>query len=199
MVIVSDNARAVQPFYGPNLTISNANIGALLYTGGWGAAGLQWHHNWLHDASEKCLRGDDQSENMTVHHNVIFNCGKAPVTDARSETAGYGVVLKGNGHVAYANTVYAAEAEEWCLSNCVEKLKAFRPQYQPRQMQNTRSHFFNSIGANMSGACECNKTTPPGGKFEGWYHGSDLDLRDPEHFDFRPTPQSRLVKGGVVV
>jgi hypothetical protein len=43
---------------------------AALYTGGWDTAGLEWHHNWIHDATEKCARADDQSRNMSVHHNV---------------------------------------------------------------------------------------------------------------------------------
>ena len=45
---------------------------AALYTGGWDTAGLEWHHNWIHTATEKCARADDQSRNMSVHHNVIW-------------------------------------------------------------------------------------------------------------------------------
>ena len=37
---------------------------AALYTGGWSCAGVHWHHNWVHDATEKCVRADDQSRNM---------------------------------------------------------------------------------------------------------------------------------------
>ena len=29
---------------------------AALYTGGWNTAGLEWHHNWIHTATEKCAR-----------------------------------------------------------------------------------------------------------------------------------------------
>lgn len=43
---------------------------AALYTHGWQAAGTLWVQNWVHDMTEKCVRGDDQSRNMTVHHNV---------------------------------------------------------------------------------------------------------------------------------
>ena len=68
-----------QPMAGRDLEVAFCHIhhggligkdSAALYTGGWNAAGLHWHHNWVHDASEKCMRGDDQSRNMTVHHNV---------------------------------------------------------------------------------------------------------------------------------
>ena len=45
---------------------------ALLYGGGWSTAGMKWHHNWIHDGSEKCLRADDQSRNISAHHNGSF-------------------------------------------------------------------------------------------------------------------------------
>ena len=44
-----------------------------------------WHHNWVHDAREKCMRGDDFNLNLTAHHNVLWNCGM-PHDD--SNTAG---------------------------------------------------------------------------------------------------------------
>lgn len=34
-----------------------------------------WHHNWIHDCYGKCARGDDNTVNLNLHHNVIFNCG----------------------------------------------------------------------------------------------------------------------------
>ena len=53
-----------------------AKDSAALYTSGWEAAGVEWDHNWVHDVSEKCVRADDQSRNLSVHHNVVFNCGR---------------------------------------------------------------------------------------------------------------------------
>ena len=32
-----------------------------------------WHHNWVHDTTEKCLRFDDQSENASIHHNGVYS------------------------------------------------------------------------------------------------------------------------------
>ena len=70
-----------QPMAGRRLEVSFTHIHhggmigmdtAALYTGGWSSAGLHWHHNWVHDASEKCLRADDQSANMTVHRESLF-------------------------------------------------------------------------------------------------------------------------------
>ena len=37
-----------------------------------------WHHNWVHDARDKCARGDDGTVDLSFHHNVVFNCGGAP-------------------------------------------------------------------------------------------------------------------------
>ena len=119
---------------------------AALYSGGWAAAGTHWHHNWVHDTTEKCLRFDDQSENASVHHNVMYNCGE-PEYDPSSHTAsGFGLVAKGDGHLIYANTIFQTNASDMCLSSCVEKLKPFRRQY-PRVEQNVHTQVFNTAAA----------------------------------------------------
>ena len=48
---------------------------------------------WIHDASEKCVRGDDYNLNLTVHHNVIWNCGDVR---ERNFFAATGCILKGD-------------------------------------------------------------------------------------------------------
>ena len=175
---------------------------ALLYTGGWSAAGLHWHHNWIHHATEKCARGDDQSRNMSVHHNVIFNCGLAPLDDIQSKIAGYGLVLKGNGHTVYQNTIFSANFSELCLPSCVERLKGFRPQY-PRMEQNTlaATQVFNSAAHVLSAACGCNKTSPVGGNRTAIFNGElqTLQLNDPSTRDYRPAKGSPLIDAGAVV
>lgn len=89
---------------------------AAIYTGGLNAAGCHWHHNWVYSHREKCLRGDDQSKNATIHHNVAFNCAQ-PVDD--DNHMGYGLIIKGNGHVIYANTFFQSKTAEICIPNCV--------------------------------------------------------------------------------
>ena len=32
----------------------------------------EWHHNWVHDCLAKCVRGDDFTKNLSMHHNVIW-------------------------------------------------------------------------------------------------------------------------------
>lgn len=90
---------------------------AALYSGGWAAAGQEWHHNWVHDTTEKCLRFDDQSENATIHHNVLYNCGQPASDPSSAFNSGHGIVLKGDGHIVYANTIFQTNYTEMCISN----------------------------------------------------------------------------------
>jgi len=73
-----------------------------LYSGGWATAGTHWHHNWVHDHREKCVRLDDQSRNATLHHLVAWNCGMG-TQGGTQRHAGIGLILKGDGHTVYAN------------------------------------------------------------------------------------------------
>jgi hypothetical protein len=82
----------------------------------------EWRYNWVHHIRDKCVRGDDGSLNMSVHHNIIFHCGArvvlGPLTsNAQGNSAhellqpvarvsGCGVMLKGDNHLLYANTVW---------------------------------------------------------------------------------------------
>eukprot|EP00054_Salpingoeca_dolichothecata_P025683 m.180955 g.180955 ORF g.180955 m.180955 type:complete len:85 (-) comp25436_c1_seq8:132-386(-) len=63
------------------------------------------------------LAADDQSRNTTMHHLVAWNCGE-PLRDQNN--AGYGLVLKGNGHVLYANTFLDATSADMCIPDCAE-------------------------------------------------------------------------------
>ena len=179
---------------------------AALYTGGWASAGLHWHHNWIHDASEKCLRADDQSRNMTVHHNVIYNCGWSAGgsgdINVASSQAGIGIILKGDGHVTYANTVLDTNYTELCMPGCIEPVKSFRHQY-PFVTQNRRTQIFNTAARRDFGfPCSCHNRSDlnyPGGSVKAIYGGTDLKLSDPAHLDFRPTANSPLVDAGAVV
>ena len=73
---------------------------------------------------------------------MIYDCGES-FTDVQSRSSGFGLVLKGNGHTVYANTIWGANESAVCLPSCVERLKAFRPQF-PRQLQNDRTQLFNT-------------------------------------------------------
>eukprot|EP00937_MAST-01D_sp_MAST-1D-sp2_P003459 g3459.t1 len=199
-----------QPMVGRRLEVANCHIfngarvgedTAALYSGGWSAAGQLWHHNWVHDTTEKCLRFDDQSENATIHHNVVYNCGQPSSDPSSAFNSGLGLVAKGDGHVIYANTIFQTNFSEMCLSNCIEKYKPFRNQY-PRIMQNVHSQVFNTVANRSNGRCECSADTPPGGNLTGIYSAGEtaeqLGLVDIANHDYRPRATSPLVDAGVV-
>ena len=199
-----------QPMAGRRLEVAythifnGARVGedtAALYSGGWAAAGVVWHHNWVHDTTEKCLRFDDQSENATIHHNVVYNCGEPTSDPSSASNSGIGLVAKGDGHVIYANTIFQTNYTEMCLSNCIEKLKPFRNQY-PRIMQNAHSQIFNTVANSSKATCECSGNTPPGGNLTGIYRKAEtaeqLGLMDVSNHDYRPKASSPLVDAGVV-
>jgi hypothetical protein len=135
--------------------------------------------------TEKCLRFDDQSENASIHHNVVYNCGTPKFDPSSGTSSGVGLVAKGDGHLIYANTIFHANASELCLSSCVEKLKAFRKQY-PRVGQNVRTRVFNTAAARSVGRCGCPSGSPPGGNFSAVFTGADLGLADVAAHDYRP-------------
>ena len=166
--------------------------------------GLHWHHNWVHDASEKCIRADDQSRNMTVHHNVAFNCGEVEMDD-KSFNSGLGLIIKGDGHVIYANTLFRSNYTGLCLPGCVEPLKAWRHQYPRDPQQNSRSQVFNvATNGDKGYPCSCHNGTaphPPGGN-QTAVRVLDVEamkLADWPSFAFWPTQGSPLVDAGVEV
>ena len=175
---------------------------AALYSGGWHTAGLDWHHNWIHEHREKCVRCDDQSANATVHHNVVFNCGQGDVGGDQRHS-GYGLIMKGDGHTMYANTFFDAAHSEMCLPSCPEPLKAFRKQYPLLSNQNNRTIVLNSVARVVEGkpcSCRGNWTGPPGGAQHGIVKNNtlaQLKLADPGGFDFRPAKGSPLIGAGV--
>ena len=81
--------------------------------------GKYWHHNWVHDCRGKCVRGDDNTVNLTIHHNVVFNCGVGP-GGADGMGQSFGVILKGNYNAFWANTVLRTGAADVCLPTTTE-------------------------------------------------------------------------------
>lgn len=141
---------------------------------------------------------------MTVHHNVLYDCGLEPNVDAQSSGTGIGLVIKGDGHMIYANTIFGANYTELCLPACNEPLKPFRAQYPLAPEQNGNSSIFNSAAFHDYGyPCSCHNTTDqnhPGGNQTGIFRGAkdSLQLADIANFDYRPLASSPLVDAGVV-
>jgi hypothetical protein len=178
-----------------------------LYTSYWSSAGTRWHHNWVHSHFEKCLRADDQSRNVSVFNNVIFNCGTGSYRDwdpppLQPQWRGYGMIMKGDGHTLNANTMWAAGEAELCVPSCPEP---YKPQnHFTRDMhQNSHTYITNNAAHVTKGECSCgcewnkSETCPPGGAERGNYDGFELGLENMFQFQFRPTSTSPLIGRGI--
>ena len=100
-----------------------------------------WHHNWVHDCLAKCMRGDDNTQNLTMSNNVIYNCGM-PDSDGSGQS--FGVVLKGDGNAFYSNTIFATK------QNAVEFATGAEVKFHLKQ-SNTNSLLFNNVAHTWSG------------------------------------------------
>ena len=127
----------------------------------------------------------------------------APLDDSQSGTgSGVGLILKGTGHVVYANTFMSSNYTEMCIPSCPEPYKAWVNQYPLIEQQNNGTQMFNTAAKRDVGfPCSChstNYTNLPGGNQSAIFQGADLKLSDPKNFDFRPAPGSPLVDAGVI-
>ena len=157
----------------------------------------EWHHNWVHDCREKCVRGDDYNLNLTVHHSVIFNCG-VPSADA-NRFAATGCILKGDYNQFYANTVFnvlPGSQGELCVP--VHGLPGSKGRW-AAPAQNAHSRLANSAAATITEQGGPGLNPRSFALFVGMYRNRTLRLRDPAGFDFRPASDSPLRGAGVVV
>lgn len=90
------------------------------------------HHNWIHDTPKYGFRFDAPAgepslagTNGSVHHNVIWNCGK-------------GMMIKGDNHKIYNNTVWGSP-----LGNDIIILDEMN--------SNSNSQIFNNLSDKISG------------------------------------------------
>jgi hypothetical protein len=193
--------------YAPPLLVTLSNIhhggqvgldSANLYTGFVEDALTHWERNWVWMAREKCLRGDDQSRNMTVVQNVMWDCGM-PVSDKNQ--AGYGVVVKGDYHVIGRLTVLNTSVVDVSLASCPEKYKPWIHQAPLLPHQNDETLVFNSAYSTLNGEAGCPKDAAAGGIYKGDVQHSSIAawLEDAAAHNFTPRADSPLVDAGVVV
>ena len=134
------------------------------------------------------IRGDDATRSLTVHHNVVWDCGRD------------GIIVKGDKNRVFNNTVfnigYNGNPGNYInLPNVAERAK-FAPRNKPAmEVSNKNSRIANNTAVTIAGDTE---GTPY--KFEKNlshnYREADLQLMDIENHDFRPKPGSPLVDGG---
>ncbi len=170
---------------------------ALVYTGGPTCAGSVVRYNWVHGCRTESggglgIRGDDQTRKLTVHHNVVWDCGAA------------GIIVKGDFNRVDNNTVLyiGTRGRPGAFLNMPtrpEPRKPWRKQFPLLEVQNSHSEIFN----NAARTCYANRSRqtpfPAGANFADNYAGPDPGLMDPAHLDFRPRADSPLVDAGRVI
>jgi len=113
-----------------------SNDVSLIYTQNPSTVGTEIHHNWVHDSPSNdgglCVRGDDQSRGLHIHHNIIWNC------------KWYGLVLKGDNHYIYNNTFFNNGKADILLRVGSEKEKPWRRQWPLLRRQNEGSQLLNN-------------------------------------------------------
>ena len=166
---------------------------SLVYTHLPTCAGTVIRYNWVHGCRTYKgwglgIRGDDQTRNLTVHHNVVWDCGRD------------GIIVKGDHNRVHHNTVFDIGTPER-LGNFValhvrgEPRKPWRKQWPLLEKQNVHSEIRNNAARTITGD---NQGTPfPEGPNVGPNClDKSLDLVDPGRFDFRPRKDSPLVDAG---
>jgi len=172
-----------------------------MQTSGASVAGTIVRYNWVHDCHPEMennrhiglgIRGDDQTRNMTVHHNVIWNVGLEAI------------IVKGEYNKVYNNTSF--HLKPGCrFGNAIrldtepEPYKAWKMDQPLLNEQNAQSLVFNNLVGFLR--AEYHGETP-------LKHASNVtnnildyapELRDPENFDFRPKEGSNLIDAGKVM
>jgi len=167
---------------------------ALVYTGGPSCAGSVVHHNWVHGCRTEegmglGIRGDDQTRSLTVHHNVVWDCGRD------------GIIIKGDLNRADNNTVlFIGRATDIgnfiALPTRAEPVKPWRNQHPLLEQQNQNSFCYNNaahtIVANQSAKTPFPESDNVGSNFAG----EDPLLVDMHGWDFRPREGSPLIDAG---
>ncbi|MCK4960139.1 MAG: right-handed parallel beta-helix repeat-containing protein [Planctomycetes bacterium] len=169
---------------------------ALVYTGQPTTAGSIVRYNWVHGCRTQSgkglgIRGDDQTRSLTVHHNVVWNCGRD------------GIIVKGDLNKVYNNTVFdigtVGDPGNYInMHTAPEPYKWWREQYPLLDEQNVNSTIYNNAALTITS--DNNGTPfPPGDNLADNYYSADLKLADQGNFNFMPDPDSALVDAGRVI
>ena len=137
---------------------------ALVYTGQPTCAGSIVRYNWVHGCFTEHqfktaqgvisgglgIRGDDQTRQLTVHHNVVWDCGRD------------GIIVKGDHNQVHHNTVLnigtaTALGNYINLHNAAEPEKWWRKQHPLLEVQNAHSRIANNVARTV---CGDNRGTP---------------------------------------
>ncbi len=158
---------------------------SLLYTHLPNITGTVFRYNWVHDCHAPHIalgiRGDDQTRGLSVHHNVVWNCGWE------------GIVVKGDNNQVHHNTCFNNGVMDIRLDVEPEPKKPWRKQWPLLEKQNEHSEAFNNNANDIRGG-RSRPGIQPGGKVASNFTG---DMADPDGFDFRPAEGSSLIDRGI--
>ncbi len=104
---------------------------AAIHTGSPRTAGSTAHHNWVHHSMGKGMRGDDQTRELTVHHNLVWNCDE-------------GIIVKGDRNKVYHNTILGSDGHGVLLIPTRREPKKWWTPHEILPVQNANSLFFNN-------------------------------------------------------
>ena len=175
---------------------------AIIQTGNPGIRGSIIHHNWVHDCYATGdhpgglkgglgIRGDDQTRELTVHHNVVWNCGRD------------GIIVKGDSNRVYHNTVLnigsnMKDGNYISLHTEPEPYKPWRVQAPLLEVQNLNSMVINNVAYNIVGDRERNPFTPEENLITN-HLGKDAGLKDHVNKNFMPADGSPLIDAGSLI
>jgi len=169
---------------------------ALIYTGQPTCAGSVVRYNWAHGCRTEeggglGIRGDDQTRELTVHHNVVWDCGRD------------GIIVKGDGNKVFNNTVLSigTKAKPGNFIDMPidkEPVKPWKKQSPLLERQNAHSQVFNNVALTITGGTK-GQPFPKGGNLANNYTGEDPRLMDPLKRDFRPRKDSPSIDAGRVI
>ncbi len=153
-------------------------------------------YNWVHGCWTSRgrglgIRGDDQTRGLTVHHNVVWDCGRD------------GIIVKGDRNKVCNNTVLDIGKPDTpgnyiSLHTRPEPKKPWRKQWPLLKAQNQNSVIFNNAAHTITSWVH-GKPFPPGDNIGHNCRAKDLKLVDPKDRDFRPAPGSPLIDAGRVI
>jgi hypothetical protein len=145
------------------------------------------HHNWVHTIHKLCIRADDQSRDVTIHHNVMWG----------SKTGM--LVVKGDDNAVYHNTTLTpVSIKNWGL-NIQTLPEPDKPHYRKLwpllSEQNKNTPIWNNLAHRITYThrnLEFGKDDP---RLSHNLLVSDPQalLKNPEELDFRPRKGSPLI------
>ncbi|MBT7171544.1 MAG: hypothetical protein HN909_07230, partial [Phycisphaerales bacterium] len=150
------------------------------------------HHNWVTTKYKLCIRADDQSRGVAVHHNVMWGASTGSL------------VVKGDDNAVYHNTSLARSLKNWDL-NVKTMAEPDKPHYRKLwpllKAQNTKTPIWNNFVHRITTAN--GDTLYAKGDPRLSHNLIDANpaslLVNPAGLDFRPKPGSPLIDAGRVI